>query len=257
MRSLLQPHFSPKRGLGSLFEYGQKLVAHKRAGPGDDVISRLCATEDVSDVEAAGLLLRASGKGGGIPRYARTDLEIDDVRVRAGDLVILDNGAANHDPAVFAEPDQVDIARLAANHLTFGHGARYCIGAPELQVVFTQLTTRFPTLQLAVDVQELAMRRDVLTGGPPELGEVWFGTGRSGLVSALTDYLARRAATGVVRLPGPGPVVARTILETCVLWAVHLHWDPAGDRETPPPDTMAATLAGLLTHGLVSTRGQT
>ncbi|WP_200825972.1 TetR/AcrR family transcriptional regulator [Kibdelosporangium aridum] len=91
----------------------------------------------------------------------------------------------------------------------------------------------------------------------PELGEVWFGTGRSGLVSALTDYLARRAATGVVRLPGPGPVVARTILETCVLWAVHLHWDPAGDRELPPPDTMAATLAGLLTHGLVSTRGRT
>ncbi|SMD25402.1 cytochrome P450 [Kibdelosporangium aridum] len=212
-----------EQGLGSLFEYGQKLVAHKRAGPGDDVISRLCATEDVSDVEAAGLsmalllaghettvvqigmgvllllaspeqwralvndpglvpgaveeLLRASGKGGGIPRYARTDLEIDGVRVRAGDLVILDNGAANHDPAVFAEPDQVDIARPAANHLTFGHGARYCIGAPlariELQVVFTQLAMRFPTLQLAVDVQELAMRRDVLTGGPVEVPVLW------------------------------------------------------------------------------------
>jgi AcrR family transcriptional regulator len=90
----------------------------------------------------------------------------------------------------------------------------------------------------------------------PDLGEVWFGAGRAGLVAALTDYLTRRAASGAVRLPGPAPVVARTILETCVLWAVHLHWDPAGgdpgDREQPPPDVVAATLAGLLTHGLVA-----
>ncbi|RSM80876.1 TetR family transcriptional regulator [Kibdelosporangium aridum] len=91
----------------------------------------------------------------------------------------------------------------------------------------------------------------------PDLGEVWFGAGRSGQVAALTDYLARRAATGAVRLPGPAPVVARTILETCVLWAVHLHWDPAGDRELLPSDTVASTLAGLLTHGLISRKGET
>lgn len=94
----------------------------------------------------------------------------------------------------------------------------------------------------------------------PDLGEVWFGVGRAGQVAALTDYLTRRAAGRALRLPGPAPVVARTILETCVLWAVHLHWDPArvdpDDREQPPPEVVAATLAGLLTHGLVSTKGQ-
>lgn len=90
----------------------------------------------------------------------------------------------------------------------------------------------------------------------PDLGEVWFGVGRAGQVAVLTDYLTRRAASRALRLPGPAPVVARTILETCVLWAVHLHWDPAGDREQPPPEVVAATLAGLLTHGLVSTKGQ-
>ncbi|CAM3704395.1 cytochrome P450 [Kibdelosporangium persicum] len=212
-----------EQGLGALFEYGRKLVARKRANPCDDVISRLCATDGVSDLEAAGMsmalllaghettvvqigmgtllllanreqwqalvnnpdlvpgaveeLLRASGRGGGIPRYARTDLDIDGVTVHAGELVILDNGAANHDPAVFADPDQVDVTRPAANHLTFGHGARYCIGAPlariELQVVFRQLATRFPALRLAVDVQELTMRHDVLTGGPAELPVRW------------------------------------------------------------------------------------
>ena len=217
-----------QQGLGELFAYGQKLVARKRTDPGDDVISRLCATDGVSDglsdTEAAGMsmallfaghettvvqiglgalalltnpeqwqnlvndpalvpnaveeMLRAPGKGGGgIPRYARTDLEVDGVTIRAGELVLLDNGAANHDPAVFADPDRVDITRSAAAHLTFGHGARYCIGAPlariELQVVFTQLAARFPTLRLAVPMAELAMRHDVLTGGLAALPVQW------------------------------------------------------------------------------------
>lgn len=213
-----------ERGLGQLFAYGQELVARKRTDPGDDVISRLCATQGVTDVEAAMLsmallfaghettveqiglgalllltnpeqwqtvvhdpglvpgaveeLLRAPGKGGGgIPRYARTDLEIDGVAIRAGELVLLDNGAANHDPAVFADPDRVDITRPATAHLTFGYGARYCVGAPlarlELQVAFTQLAERFPTLRLAVDMTELTMRSDVLTGGLVDLPVRW------------------------------------------------------------------------------------
>lgn len=48
-------------------------------------------------------MLRAPGQGGGgIPRYAREDLEVSGVTVRAGDLVLLDNGAANHDPGASA-----------------------------------------------------------------------------------------------------------------------------------------------------------
>ncbi|MEQ7128072.1 cytochrome P450 [Actinopolymorpha sp. B11F2] len=212
------------QGMAELFGYGKRLVADKRRHPGDDVISRLCATDGVSDDEAAGLsmallfaghettvvqiglgallllanpdqwrallddpsltsnaveeILRAPGKGGtGIPRYARTDLEIDGVAVRAGDLVLLDNGAANHDPTVFADPDRADVSRQAAAHLTFGHGARYCIGAPlariELQAVFAQLLPRFPTMRLAVGVETLRVRQDVLTGGLVELPVTW------------------------------------------------------------------------------------
>mgnify|MGYP002700931580 CR=1 FL=1 len=110
--------------------------------------------------------LRASRKGGnGIPRYARTDLEVDGVTIRAGELVLLDTGAGNHDPAEFGDPERVDITRQAS-HLTFGHGARYCIGAPlariERQTVFSQLIFRMPGLRLAVGVAELTMRHDVL-----------------------------------------------------------------------------------------------
>ncbi|MBB4908695.1 cytochrome P450 [Actinophytocola algeriensis] len=70
-------------------------------------------------------MLRAPDRGGrGIPRHARVDLEICGVAVHAGDLVLLDTGAANHDDSVFAEPDRFDITRSAAAHLTFSHGLR-------------------------------------------------------------------------------------------------------------------------------------
>jgi cytochrome P450 len=123
-------------------------------------------------------ILRAPGKGGGgIPRYARGDLDIDGTTIRAGDLVMLDNGAANHDATVFADPDRFDVTRHAAAHLTFGHGARYCIGAPlariGLRAVFAQLVRRFPTLRLAVGVDELEVRDDVLTSGLVDLPVTW------------------------------------------------------------------------------------
>jgi pentalenolactone synthase len=55
-------------------------------------------------------MLRVPGRsGGGIPRYARASLRIGEVTVRAGELVLLDNRAANHDPAVFPSPGRLDI----------------------------------------------------------------------------------------------------------------------------------------------------
>ncbi|MEV0314825.1 cytochrome P450 [Nonomuraea fuscirosea] len=215
-----------EQGLTELFGYGQKLVARKRAdGDADaDVISRLAATDGVSDDEAAAMgmfllfaghettvtaigtgamwLLATPGQwqalvddpsridaaaeeilraprmgGGGIPRYARTDLDIAGVHVRAGDLVLLDTGAANHDVSVFANPDRFDLHRPAVPHLSFGHGARYCVGAPlarsELQVVFAQLAARFPTLKLGCAVEELTFDTRTLTGGLTALPVTW------------------------------------------------------------------------------------
>jgi cytochrome P450 len=122
--------------------------------------------------------LRAAGKGGvGIPRYPREQLQIGEVTVTAGELVLLDNGAANHDQTVFPDADRFDITRQAATHLSFGHGDRYCIGAPlariELQTAFSQLIPRFPTMRLAVPVDELKVNTDVLTGGLVELPVTW------------------------------------------------------------------------------------
>jgi pentalenolactone synthase len=122
--------------------------------------------------------LRAGNSGGGgIPRYPRTTIQIAGVTIPAGDLILLDNGAANHDASVFADPHRFDLARPANPHLTFGHGGHYCIGAPlarvELEAVFAQLIPRFPTMRLAVPVEALQVRRDLLTGGLAELPVTW------------------------------------------------------------------------------------
>lgn len=123
-------------------------------------------------------MLRAPGRsGGGIPRYARTDLQIGDVTVRAGELVLLDNRAANHDTTVFSGPGRFDITRQDAAHLSFGHGGHYCLGAPlariELHAVFSQLPARFPDMRLAVPITQLRLRSNVLTGGLTGLPVEW------------------------------------------------------------------------------------
>jgi pentalenolactone synthase len=116
--------------------------------------------------------------GADIPRYARRDLRIGEASVRAGDLVLLDNAAANQDPSAFPDPDAFDITRrTAAAHLSFGHGPHYCIGAPlariELEAVFRQLVERFPGIRLAVDPSELRIHTTTQTGGLVELPVVW------------------------------------------------------------------------------------
>ncbi|MGW1680063.1 cytochrome P450 [Saccharopolyspora sp. NPDC002376] len=89
---------------------------------------------------------------------------LDGVTVHTGDLVLLHPGAANRDRAVFADPDSFDIAREAVGHLAFGHGPRYCMGAPlariELHAVFSRLVTRFPTMRLAVPPGQLELHRN-------------------------------------------------------------------------------------------------
>jgi cytochrome P450 len=77
-------------------------------------------------------------------REVTEDTEFAGVQLRQGDLVVLSTGAANRDPAKFADPERVDFERpLAHSHLTFGAGVHRCIGS------------HLATLQLRIVLQEV------------------------------------------------------------------------------------------------------
>jgi cytochrome P450 len=123
-------------------------------------------------------ILRVVTTGGGlITRYTRTDLDVSGVRIPAGDAVLLTPAVANRDPDVFTDPGRFDITRQPNPHLAFGNGRHFCLGAGlarmELEVVFTTLLHRFPTLRLAVPLDRLRLRSEAVTGGLAELPVTW------------------------------------------------------------------------------------
>jgi len=86
-------------------------------------------------------------------RYALSDLEYGGINLRKGDVVGLMLGAANRDPARFANANSFDPFRTDGANVSFGAGIHFCIGAPlariELQVAFSELFKRLPKLRLA------------------------------------------------------------------------------------------------------------
>jgi pentalenolactone synthase len=118
-----------------------------------------------------------SDQAGGLPRYAHHDIDFGGVSIAAGELVLLGLQGANHDHGTFPEPHRFDTQRTPNQHLSFGHGPRFCIGAPlariELRTLLTALPQRLPTLRLAVPAETLRSRDELLTGGLVELPVTW------------------------------------------------------------------------------------
>ena len=103
-------------------------------------------------------LLRFDGPVQATVRVALEDVALDEHVIPAGSVVLVNIGAANHDPAVFADPDRLDIARDPNPHLAFGFATHFCMGAPlarlEAHVAFRALARRFPGLSLLDDNPE-------------------------------------------------------------------------------------------------------
>lgn len=64
-----------------------------------------------------------------VGRRATADVELHGTRIRAGDIVTLWHASANFDEREFTDPGSFDLARKPNNHLVFGHGPHFCIGA--------------------------------------------------------------------------------------------------------------------------------
>lgn len=111
-------------------------------------------------------------------RVATTDIEVGDVRIEAGEGLILAIETANRDPRAFpGDPDVVDIRRNARNHLAFAFGPHQCLGQTlarmELQVAYGTLFRRVPTLALATPVDELPFKHDMRIYGLHALPITW------------------------------------------------------------------------------------
>jgi cytochrome P450 len=85
-------------------------------------------------------------------RTATEDVEIGGITVGKGQKIAALLGSANHDPAVFADPETLDVGRTENPHITFGAGVHFCIGAPlarvELQATFGALLDRTSSIEL-------------------------------------------------------------------------------------------------------------
>jgi cytochrome P450 len=75
-------------------------------------------------------ILRYDGPVQGTVRFTLETAELAGVTIPAGAGVFLMLAAANRDPARFAEPDRFDIRRQITEHLAFGNGIHFCLGAP-------------------------------------------------------------------------------------------------------------------------------
>jgi cytochrome P450 len=109
-------------------------------------------------------------------RVAHEDVELGGATIPAKDNVIVLLGAANRDPAQYADPDKLDVARQNVRPLSFGGGIHHCLGAQlarlEAELVFARLIERMPTLQLP-EKDKPEWKRNFTLRGLARLPAVW------------------------------------------------------------------------------------
>ncbi|MER8073053.1 cytochrome P450 [Streptomyces sp. NPDC094034] len=110
-------------------------------------------------------------------RTALADIDIAGRTIRAGEGVILLGELANRDPAVFTDPDRLDITRNARQHQAFGAGTHHCVGQPlarmELQVIYPTLFRRIPTLRTVDGLDAIPFKYDAVIYGLHALPVTW------------------------------------------------------------------------------------
>ena len=88
-------------------------------------------------------------------RYVTEDLEYHDQVVPAGSALLLMVSAGNRDERRFTDPDRFDIHREIGQHLTFGYGIHFCLGAAlarlEGRIALDEVLARFPEWEVDWD----------------------------------------------------------------------------------------------------------
>ena len=127
-----------------------------------DQLARLRADPGLMPVAVEEFLRYDGSVERAFTRFITYDSVIGGQALAAGEMIVPILAAANHDPAVFADPDRLDITRSPNPHLGFGKGAHYCLGAPlarlEAEVALNTLLRRLPELRPAVPLESLTRR---------------------------------------------------------------------------------------------------
>ncbi|MGI9622955.1 MAG: cytochrome P450 [Acidimicrobiales bacterium] len=126
-------------------------------------------------------VLRLEAPVSGLFRQATVDTELGGKRIAEGEHVWVLYVAANHDEQKFEEPDSLDIDRSGVkDHLGFGHGQHYCLGASlartEAQVTTKVLLERLDDIALA-DTNDFQYEDSYLLRGPKRLDLTFTGSG--------------------------------------------------------------------------------
>jgi cytochrome P450 len=134
-----------------------------------DQLELLRAQPDLIDGALDELLRYTNPVGFVAPRFATEDVEIAGVPVSKGTMVTPLIASANLDETAFPDADVLDITRSPNRHLSFGHGAHYCLGAPlarlEAGIAIPALLRRFDRFELAVPADQLQWRPHIALRG--------------------------------------------------------------------------------------------
>jgi cytochrome P450 family 142 subfamily A polypeptide 1 len=94
-------------------------------------------------------------------RVARIDTDVAGQEVRAGQQLVLMYGSANRDLTHFADPERLDVRRQPNDHLAFGFGTHFCLGAAlarmEIRLFFEELVRRVRSLRVAPGTHPVEM----------------------------------------------------------------------------------------------------
>lgn len=97
------------------------------------------------------------------PRFVRRDIELEGVRLKEGDKIMAMLAAANMDPDVISQPEELDLQRRPNRHLSFGTGIHFCLGHQlariEAKCALEALFKRWPRLELAVPADSIRWRQ--------------------------------------------------------------------------------------------------
>ncbi|MEU1623841.1 cytochrome P450 [Streptomyces sp. NPDC020096] len=143
-----------------------------------DQLAALRANASLMDSAVEELLRYLTVIQFGLRRTALEDVELHGHQIKEGSLVVASLSSGDRDATHFADaPEQLDVGRPYSPHLAFGHGIHQCLGQQlarvEMKAALSALLERFPTLRLAVPVEQIPMRDNMLVYGVHELPVTW------------------------------------------------------------------------------------